>query len=154
MEKRYINALLLILIVLAVAFTALFIGQRYFYHHHHHANHAAVDMHNYFHNQLGITAKQDTKLSRIEKHYNKKRQRLEETIRLANGELADAIKNTRSYSSEVQQAVDKIQKAMGELQESTLKHLFEMEAVLTDEQNLKFQQLITDALYENAKSKH
>ena len=107
-------------------------------------------MHSYFHDRLDITSEQEKKLADIERRYRQSRQLLEETMRLANMELADAIKKHQSYSPEVQQSVDKIHKAMGGLQKTALEHLFEMQTVLTHKQNEKLNQLITDALYENA----
>ena len=64
-------------------------------------------------------------------------------------ELANNIGEDRSYSENVQKSVDKIHKAMGGLQKLTLEHLFEMRPILSDEQNQKLEQMITDALYEN-----
>lgn len=150
MKKRYINAFLLILIVLVMGFAALYSGQQYMAGHHRYSGHG-YDMHHYLHSQLQITEQQDQQLTEIEQQFSQRKQYLEETIRLANMELADALKKNGSYSAEVQQAVDKIHNAMGELQKATLEHLFKMEPILTQEQNKKLKRLITNALYENAK---
>lgn len=153
MKKRYINALSLIVIVLLVAFAAMFFSQHYMNMPHSFTGHSG-DTHSYLHKQLNITKEQDEKLETIESDYQKRKLRLEETIRLANMELADAISKNPSFSSEVQQAVDKIHTAMGELQKASLEHLFQMQPILTSEQNEKLTELITEALYDNAQSRH
>ena len=153
MKKRYINAFSLIVIVLVVAFGAMYASQHYMNMPHDFMGRVG-DTHHYLHSQLGITKEQDVKLQEIEATYQQRKTRLEETIRLANMELADAIGENPSFSPEVQQAVDKIHNAMGELQKSSLKHLFQMQPILTQEQNEKLKKLITQALYDNAKAQH
>ncbi len=153
MKKRYINALSLIVIVLLVAFGAMYASQHYMNMQHDFVGHSG-DTHNYLHSKLGITREQDTKLQEIEANYQKRKLYLEETIRLANMELADAIKKNPSFSPEVQQAVDKIHQAMGELQKASLEHLFQMQPILSPQQNEKLKNLMTDALYDNAKAQH
>ena len=153
MKKRYINAFSLVLIVLLVAFGAMFMSHHYMNMSHDFMGHAG-DTHSYLHSKLGITAEQEKQLQEIETTYQKRKLRLEETIRLTNMELADAIKKNPSFTPEVQQAVDKIHMAMGELQKASLEHLFQMQPILTPQQNEKLKNLMTDALYDNAKAQH
>ncbi len=149
MKKRYINATFFIVIVLATAFSGLYLGQHFMQMPHEHHARDSGSWHQVLHDKLHITAEQETKLTDIEKRYRQRRQYLEEQIRLANMELADAIKADKSFSPKVQAATDKIHGAMGELQKATLEHLFEMRPILTDEQNRKLEQMVADALYEN-----
>ncbi|PIR33662.1 MAG: heavy metal resistance protein [Alphaproteobacteria bacterium CG11_big_fil_rev_8_21_14_0_20_44_7] len=149
MKKRYINATLFLLIVLAVAFGGQYIGTHYMQSHDHKHHTDSVGWHKVLHDRLNITAEQDKQLVDIEKRYRQRRLYLEEQMRLANMELAEAIKADKSFSPNVQAATDKIHQAMGELQKATLEHLFEMRPILTDEQNQKLEQMVTDALYEN-----
>jgi nickel and cobalt resistance protein CnrR len=153
MKKRYINALSLILIVLVVAFGAMYMSHHYMNMSHDFMGHSG-DTHNYLHHELGITKDQEKQLQEIEANYQKRKLHLEETIRLANMELADAIKKNPSFTPEVQQAVDKIHQAMGELQKASLEHLFQMQPILSPQQNEKLKNLMTDALYDNAKAQH
>lgn len=149
MKRRYINATAFILIVLAVAFGGLYLGQHFMRMPHDHHTRDSGSWHQALHDKLHITSEQETKLADIEKRYRQRHQYLEEQMRLANMELADAIKADKSFSPKVQAATDKIHHAMGELQKATLEHLFEMRPTLTDEQNRKLEQMVTDALYEN-----
>lgn len=147
MRKKYINAFLLILVILVVSFFSLFLGQKiirknYESHNHH-------DAHLYLHEQLNINQKQEAELAKLEAKYQKDKKFLEETMRLANMELANNISRDKSYSQEVQSSVDKIHKAMGELQKLTLKHLFNMQDILDDNQDKKLIELITESLYQD-----
>lgn len=149
MKKRYLNATAFLLIVLATAFGSLYLGQHFMQGPQEHHSRDAGSWHQVLHDRLHITQEQEVELVDIEKRYRQRRQYLEEQMRLANMELADAIKADKSFSPRVQAATDKIHQAMGELQKATLEHLFEMHPVLTDEQNSKLEQMVTDALYEN-----
>ena len=148
MKKRYINASIFLIVVLATTFGGLYLGQNLMHGPHTQHNHDSAGWHQVLHEKLNITPEQDVKLSEIEKRYKQRRQYLQEQMRLANMELAEAIRNDKSFSPKVQAATDKIHHAMGGLQKATLEHLFEMRPILTTEQNQKLEQLITDALYE------
>jgi Spy/CpxP family protein refolding chaperone len=148
MKRRYVNATLFLLIVLATAFGGLYLGQHFMPKPHVHQIQSASSWHQILHDKLHITPEQDVRLEEIERHYRQRRQYLEEQMRLTNMELAEAIKADKSFSPKVQAATDKIHHAMGELQKATLEHLFEMRPILTDEQNRKLEQMVTDALYE------
>lgn len=148
MKRRYINATAFIVVVLAVGFGSLYLGQHFMTMPHVHTRDSS-GWHQVLHEKLHITPEQDAKLDDIEKRYRQRRQYLEEQMRLANMELAEAIKADKAFSPRVQAATDKIHHAMGELQKATLEHLFEMRPILTDEQNRKLEQMVTDALYEN-----
>lgn len=149
MKKLYINATVFLLILLATAFGGLYLGQHFMQTPQMHHTRDSGSWHQLLHDKLHITREQEIKLSDIEKNYRQRRQYLEEQMRLANMELADAIKADKSFSPKVQAATDKIHHAMGELQKTTLEHLFEMQPILTDEQNRKLGQMVTNALYEN-----
>lgn len=151
MKKYYIRAFLFIFIILGIGFSGLYVGQIFFSDIY--KTSPAESLHNYLHSQLKITPEQEEALSIIEEKYHKERNHLDKRIRLANIELADAIKNDPSYSLEVENAVEEIHLSMGELQSATLKHLFEMQTILNPEQNKKFNHLIVDTLYQNAEKK-
>ena len=65
-------------------------------------------------------------------------------------ELAEAIKEGGYFSPHVQEAVDKIHNAMGELQKLTLRHLADMQAILSEDQNKKLEEKVVEQLYRNA----
>jgi len=111
---------------------------------------ASSDMHTLFHRDLKLNEQQDKKLQKIEKSFYQQKTFLEEQMKLANMELAEAIKNADYSSPEVQKVVDKIHAAMGELQKLTLRHLTDMQSVLSDEQNRILEEKVVEQLYRNA----
>ena len=139
---------MLISAILLIAFVSLNIGQNLSKESHGHSRHG--DAHAYLHQKLDITVEQEKKLSQLEEKYQKRKAYLEKAMSLANMELADAISSNKSYSKDVQNSVDKIHKAMGEIQKATLEHLFEMQNILDEKQNEKLIDIITNSLYENA----
>jgi Spy/CpxP family protein refolding chaperone len=106
-----------------------------------------VEAHHWIHAQLGLTAQQETELVPIEKRFDEQKRHFGEMLRIANMELAQAIREDRSNSARVTAAVAKIHQAQGELQNATLQHIFEMKPVLKPEQYDKLIQLTADALY-------
>ena len=67
-------------------------------------------------------------------------------IRDATRELAEAIKQDQVNSPRVAAAVATIYHAQGELQETTLAHVFEMKSILSAEQYRKLLALTADEL--------
>ncbi len=149
MTIKYINAAFFVLIILAAAFSGLYFGQYILTESRTHPHSQSVSWHEALHDKLQLTADQHAQLVVIENRYFKIRKDLEEQIRLANLQLAQAIKDDKSFSARVRVATGKIHKAMGELQNATLQHLFEMRPLLTDDQNRKLEQMVTDALQQN-----
>ena len=143
--KRFYRDLRLSLIVAALAFGACWMVGNSFMGH----RQTTHDPHQWLHEQLNLTADQDNKLEPIEAKFAERKKALESEIHQANRELATAINEDGNYSPRVQQSVDKIHTAMGELQKVTLEHLFEMHSVLTPEQRKKLNSLTTDALTHN-----
>ncbi len=141
--KRIAPALLLFLAVLIVASVACWLSVRHFARHSG-ANHG--EAHQWFHTQLGITLEQEKGLAPIEQRYAEERKHSTEMLRIANGELAQAILEDRQDSPRVSAAVMKIHEAMAGLQHATLQHIFEMKSVLTPEQYDKLLKLSAVAL--------
>ena len=146
MSKQYIIAFIFLILILATAFAGLFIGQSALQSDKIQSRKHSAMWHQKFHDRLKISDVQELKLKAIEERFYRKRKALEQKIKLANTELAKAIKTDKSLSRNVQEATNKIHQAMGELQKATLEHLFEMRPILTDQQNRILEQMVTDAL--------
>lgn len=86
-----------------------------------------------------------------ERRYEETKRHLEEVVRLANGELAEAILRDKAYSSSVQKSMEEIHGAMGELQRKTLEHIFELRDVLDAEQYERLIGLTAQGLSENTR---
>lgn len=105
-----------------------------------------MDYHDWIHAELGMTAEQERHFLPYEQQYEQTKRHLTEVIRLANQELALAISEDRTNSLRVQNAVRRIHEAMGQLQQATLQHIFEMKEVLQPEQYDRLIELTREAL--------
>ncbi|WP_138380348.1 Spy/CpxP family protein refolding chaperone [Luteithermobacter gelatinilyticus] len=103
--------------------------------------------HQAFHEILNLTEEQKKKLIPIEKVFAEQKAFYEHQIALSNMKLADVMREEKAYTPEVQAAVDDIHEAMGELQKITLKHIFEMRALLDEEQSEILDDYVADVLY-------
>ncbi len=106
------------------------------------------EAHAWIHAQLGLTAEQEQALAPIEERFDRQRRDAMESIRLANMELAEAILAEGKASPRVEAAMEKIHQAQGNLQQATLRHVFEMKPVLSAAQYQKLLNLTANALYE------
>lgn len=104
--------------------------------------------HAWMHQKLDLTPDQEKKLEPLEQKYAEQKRHSEEMMNLANRELALAILEDKQDSENVRAAVDKIHHAMGDLQKSTLNHIFEMKNILNPEQYEKLLQLTAQGLRE------
>jgi Spy/CpxP family protein refolding chaperone len=104
------------------------------------------DYHAWIHQELAMTDEQENRLEPSERRYEEAKRHLTEVIRIANQELAAAIAEDRANSPRVQAAVERIHEAMGQLQQATLHHIFEMKEVLEPEQYDRLIELTREAL--------
>jgi Spy/CpxP family protein refolding chaperone len=102
--------------------------------------------HEELHQALNLTPEQEAALVPLEDKAEKRESALREALSTANAELAQVFVSERSYSPKVEKSVEKIHRAMAELQKATLEHLFEMEEVLTPGQYDKLLRLAGDSL--------
>ena len=106
----------------------------------------AQDYHGWIHEELGLSGEQERQMTPMERRFEETERHLQEVIRLANRELADAIAEDRDHSERVEEAVRRIHKAHGELQRTTLAHIFEMKPYLAPEQYDRLIELTAEAL--------
>ena len=103
--------------------------------------------HHDFHEMLNLTHDQLDKLAPIEKEFAKKKAYYKNQIRSANMELGDSMKKDKSFTLEVRSAVKKVHVAMGELQNITLVHFFDMRNLLDEKQAQIFDDYVADVMY-------
>ncbi len=116
--------------VVAVAMLSSFLTIRWV-----EARHAAIrDSHEWLHSELKISPEQHRALESIETKFAEKNRKVREEMRTANHELALAIAKGQPDAPEISAAIGKIHLRMGELQNASIDHLFEMRAHLTPEQ--------------------
>ncbi|WP_447908638.1 Spy/CpxP family protein refolding chaperone [Brevundimonas bullata] len=109
-----------------------------------------VDLHHIVHEQLDLTLDQDRRLTAIEAAFAVRRGTLEAEVRTANRELSAAIAENRGDTPEVRAAVEHFHGAMGQLQLATIRHVFEMRAVLTPGQAEEFDRAVVKTLRADA----
>lgn len=109
-----------------------------------------ADLHHLVHERLDLSPEQDRRLDEIEAAFAERRAPLEAEVRQANAELSAAIAASQGDTPEVQAAVDHFHTAMGDLQMATIRHVFEMRAVLTPEQAEEFDRAVVETLRADA----
>ncbi|MEW5684631.1 MAG: periplasmic heavy metal sensor [Pseudomonadota bacterium] len=111
----------------------------------------APTLHEFVHEELDLTADQESRLERLERDFAVRRKTREAQLRAANAELAAAIQARHEYSPDVTAAVERFHRAMGELQKETITHVLEMRKVLTPAQAARYDERIAEALTEESR---
>lgn len=148
--KTHRYLILFFLGIVVIASLSCYLGSCWI---HSHCSHQSCDLHLWIHQQLDISPEQEKKLQATENRYIEKKKYNEEIIRLANMELSQEILKSKSHTPEIEQILQKIQQAQGELQKATLEHVFEMKVGLTSEQYDKLLNLTANALYQSDSKK-
>ena len=107
---------------------------------------AATSLHDRLHATIDLSTEQSTKLDALEQTFQVQKTALENDMRLANRELADAMAQDKAYTPKVQAAIDHFHHAMGDLQKATIEHVFSMRAILTPAQQTTFDARVRDTL--------
>lgn len=139
-------ALTLILSVL-VAILGVWGGAQYVMH----RMQRPTPLHELVHEKLGLTAEQERRIAGMERDHEARRQALEAEMRAANAQLAQAFQQSHAYTPQVQAAIDRFHRAMGELQKETIVHTLAMRAVLTPDQAARFDETVVRSLTEDTR---
>ena len=117
------------------------------------ANHEeANSLHLFVHEELSLTAEQEQRLDALEARFAVEQARLEASLRAANARLAQAMEAEHEYGPEVVAAIDDVHAQMGELQNATVRHVFNMRELLDAEQQLQFDRKVSEALTRDPRS--
>jgi len=103
-------------------------------------------IHSVIHREVHLDGMQERRMEALEQGFAQRRARLEGDLRAANADLAAAIAHEHAYGPDVERAVDRSHKTMGELQKATLQHVFAMRAVLRPDQTARFDKAVVQAL--------
>jgi hypothetical protein len=103
-------------------------------------------LHDIVHERLDLTAEQLGRIETIEADFATRRQALELEMRAANADLAAAIRAEHGYGPGVTAAIERFHHAMGELQSETIRHVFAMREVLTQDQQAIFDATVVESL--------
>lgn len=102
--------------------------------------------HEWLHDELHLTPAQSATLQPIEKEFGLRETALRTQLENANRALAQILREEKSYTPRVADAVVAVHHHMGELQQASLQHLYDMRRALTPEQGDKLFQLAARSL--------
>lgn len=111
-----------------------------------HSMRPSTPMHELLHQRLKLSAEQRQRIEGLESQNTAREAALQAEMRAANADLARAIQTQHAYTPEVQAAVDRFHRAMGELQKETILHILAMRAVLTPSQTAQFDDTVARSL--------
>jgi len=108
-------------------------------------HHEDRSLHELLHAAVPLDAEEQRVLDGEEHQFQLQRAAIEARLRVANGQLADAVATNPSWSPQVEQASREVERAAGDLQRITLVHLFEMRVGLKPEHRPAFDRALIDA---------
>jgi len=108
--------------------------------------HVATGMHDFVHQELSLTSEQEARLEKLEDAFAIEHRRLESNLKAANAKLAAAMDDEHEYGPKVSAAIDDVHSSMGELQKATIRHVFNMRAILDGNQRQAFDRQVRTAL--------
>ena len=109
-------------------------------------DHVEPDFHAWMHEHLDLTPEQHDTLEPIEAEFEQQRVRLRAEIRAAGLELAAIIGEADLNDARLKSALERLNKAQGELQQQTLEHFFAMKRHLRPAQAKRLLEWTHDSL--------
>ena len=134
-------AALLLVLALAAGGLGAFATNRWIDH-----RDAPKGVHAFVHEELDLTPAQKAGIGELERHFAARHHKLELALRSANAVLAQAMTEEHRYGPKVAAAIDEVHLRMGDLQKATVRHVFNMRALLTPEQQAAFDREVSKAL--------
>lgn len=98
------------------------------------------------HSGLQLSTAQDEQLATLEADFATKRATFEAEMRAANRDIAAAITVRHQYDEDAQGAIERLHRAMIELQKATVQHVIAMRALLSGDQVEQFDRTVDQAL--------
>ncbi len=112
----------------------------------HASRHQDSDLHEMLHRVVPLDREERATLDAKERAFAARRVQIEEQLRRANAQLAQAIASDPRWSSQVEAASRQVEKAAGDLQRATLEHVFEMRAGLAPGHRAAYDRVLIGAL--------
>jgi hypothetical protein len=94
----------------------------------------------------GLTQSQKARIDDIEIRYSNKRRKLRSRIAAANSQLADALAVEMRLGPKVESSIDDLKGIVGELQHETVAYVLELRSVMSDQQQVVFDEKVVAAL--------
>ena len=93
-----------------------------------------------------MTQSQKARIDDIEIRYSNKRRKLRSRIAAANSQLADALAVEMRLGPKVESSIDDLKGIVGELQHETVAYVLELRSVMSDQQQVVFDEKVVAAL--------
>lgn len=110
--------------------------------------HASLD--DVVHQELDLSEAQKSRIETMEARFGARKTSIEFEMRAATRAISVVVSEDNSFTPAVERAVGRFHTAMGELQRETLLHVFEMRAVLTPDQQRRFDKIVSSVLLDAA----
>lgn len=110
---------------------------------------SAQDIEIFYSQTVGVSEEQKKKLLEIEQNYQRQKTVYMQKMQSANNKLADTLEAKGYEAPEVAAIVMEIHSAMGMLQHLSLKHLANLETVLTQKQSIILKKHAVQRLRQN-----
>ncbi len=95
---------------------------------------------------VGLTDAQKARIDEIEVRYSHKRTKLRTQIAAANVELADALAVEMTLGPHVEMSIEHLKGVIGQLQHETVEYVLELRSVLSEQQQMVFDEKVVAAL--------
>ncbi|UPG94301.1 periplasmic heavy metal sensor [Luteibacter aegosomatissinici] len=105
-----------------------------------------TELHALLHKAVPLDPDEQRQLDEKERQFVLRRSAIEARLRVANGQLANAIASDPEWSPKVEAASREVEQAAGDLQRITLEHIFEMRAGLKPEHRDAYDKVLVEAL--------
>jgi Heavy-metal resistance len=94
----------------------------------------------------GLTPEQKNKITDIESRFSRQRTKLRARIASANSDLADALAAEMTLGPKVDTSIENLKSMIGELQRATVVYVLDLRGVLTQQQQMVFDEKVVAAL--------
>ena len=94
----------------------------------------------------GLSQDQKNQITDIESKFSRQRAKLRARIASANNDLADALAGEMTLGPKVESSIERVKSTIGELQHATVAYVLDLRGVLTEQQQMVFDEKVVAAL--------
>ncbi|MDQ8195310.1 periplasmic heavy metal sensor [Coraliomargarita sp. SDUM461004] len=144
--KQILTLVAIVLAIITVCISVSFVTRHWFSKSQDAWNHDMTHGHQWLHETLNLTEKEEAAIDAFEGDYRSERERLVKEFDSRVGDLRQILVSTDQYVPEVDAAIHRLHEVHGELQELSIQHYYDMLNVLPPEKQDKLRQLAVKAL--------
>ena len=144
--KQILTLVAIVLVMMTICISVSIITRQWFSKSQDAWNHDMPHGHQWLHEALELTEKEEAAIDAFEGDYRSERERLVKEFDSRVGDLRQIIVSTDQYVPEVDAAIHQIHEVHGELQELSIQHYYDMLSVLPPDKQDKLRHLAVKAL--------